>query len=73
MPTPTSRDPFMTREEARVQAEKHRKRAKRAWEEEWDLKAEAFWLQQAEKVASAHGLTLQNVTCVGVVVGTRYL
>lgn len=63
----------MTREQAKVQAYKHRQRAKRAWEEDWNLKAEAFWIQQADKLAKEYGLTLQQVTCAGVYVGVRYL
>lgn len=63
----------ITREEARSQANKHRHRAKRAWEQDWDIKAEAFWLKQAEKVAVAHGLRLQTYTCAGIYVATQYV
>lgn len=63
---------MMTRHEAVSKANAFRRRARRAWEEGWDIKAEGFWSKQAERIALAHGLSLRTFTLAGIPIATEY-
>lgn len=66
------KDAGKARAEAVKKANTLRRRAKRAWDEEWDIKTEGFWNKQAERVAKAYGLSLRTFTLAGIPFATQY-
>lgn len=63
----------MTRREAAKKANRLRRYAQKAWEQDWDQQAESFWNKTAERLALEHGLQLRTYTCAGIPIATQYV